>query len=95
MSTTNNTPSLTVDQLWELIDLAFPIKAPWFQFARDNRTIFYNPSRMSQRNDDRLAKWSPIELKKLKAIVKAFGYDVRIGEGSGIGFWPIIYTTAE
>ena len=104
MSTTNNTPRLTVDGLWSLIDLAFPVKTQGFRIEyrntgdetyRQPHKLFYCPSRNSQRYNPELREWSVKELKKLKAIVKDFGYDVRIGEGSGQGFWPIVYPTAE
>lgn len=104
MSTTNNTPLLTAEQLWDLIDGAFPIKAQGFRYDyrltgdetyRQPHQLFYCPSRTSQQHTPELREWSVIELKKLKAIVGAFGWSVRIGEGSGIGFWPIVYPTAE
>ena len=95
MSTTNNTPDLTAAQLRDLIDGAFPVKARCFQLSRDPYTLFYNPSRMEQKNDGRLREWSVAEIKKLKAIVNVFGFSVRIGEASGPSFWPIIHSTAE
>ena len=95
MSTTNNTPRLTVDGLWSLIDLAFPKKTKGFRYTANTHGLFYNPSRSLQRYNPEMREWSVMELKKLKAIVKDFGYDVRIGEASGTGFWPIVYVPAE
>lgn len=91
--TNNNTPALTVDQLWSLIDLAFPVKTQGFRYT-DNG-MFYCPSRKLQRYNPEMREWSVDEIMKLKAIVKNFGYSVRIGEGSGKGFWPVVELTAE
>jgi|5_EtaG_2_1085323.scaffolds.fasta_scaffold02040_6 hypothetical protein len=97
MSTTNNTPRLTVDHLWSLIDLAFPVKTHHF---RNNGIdgigdgIFYCPSKMSQKNY-RVRCWTVKEIKKLKAIVECFGYSVAISEVSGADCWPRVYYTAE
>jgi len=106
--TNNNTRRLTADQLWDLIDLAFPVKTQGFrieyqntfdedteEFSRKPYIIFYNPSRSDQRYTPELREWSVAEIKKLKAVVEAFGYSVRIGEASGPALWPIVHPTAE
>ena len=81
-------PLLTPDQLWNLIDLAFPVKTKGFDYT-DTGGLIYNPSRGSQRYVPQLREWSANELNKLRAIVIAFGYSVRVGHGS----WPIVKPT--
>lgn len=85
-------PLLTPDQLWNLIDLAFPVKTKGFDYTHSNGLI-YCPSRGSQRYVPELREWCVDEIIKLKAIVEAFGYSVRVGEGSGPGLWPIVFPT--
>ena len=90
--TNNNTPALTADQLWNLIDLAFPIKTKGFRYT-DNDGLFFNPSRGDQRYTPELREWSVAELNRLRAIVEAFGYGVRIGTRETR--WPIVNPTAK
>ena len=73
MSTTNNTPLLTADKLWDLIDGAFPIKTQGFRIEyrivpderyRVPHKLFYCPSRTSQQHQPELREWSVMEIKK-------------------------------
>jgi hypothetical protein len=97
MSTTNNNTRLTVEQLWCLIDLAFPVKTQHF---RDNGIsglgdgIFYCPSKTAQ-NNYRVRCWTVKEIEKLRAIVECFGYTVSLSQVSGNDRWPRVWYTAE